>query len=314
LRQSNKELLQTLRIGQKKAWDILNQAKGLKSKPIKSKAAYTCSTPTKVQYSTPTKAQYLSLLGDEGNTKVLKSLDNTAVLNSSNYGRPHKTPTRSSRPLLNMSSNSEPHSPLCSENHRAKLNTQLNKSYTQLADDLRRLAPYCSTSSIENMTRSADSSTLSAKPESYYDEMRRFRLAHSAECSVKLPDERTLIEEHEKTVRSTEETTVDASAVEQPHQCIQTYTVGHGYRADDDHSCEQCPLCVGADDTKLRGLIRVNIPESETVQYDRKLNFNPDSLDSLGLSKHCAAGWKQSRTQYKVPTIPSFGYKAACAE
>ena len=60
-----------------------------------SKAQYTCSTPSKAQYtySTPSKAQYLSLLADEGNSKVMDTTD----LNSSNHGRPHKTPTRKNR-------------------------------------------------------------------------------------------------------------------------------------------------------------------------------------------------------------------------
>ena len=40
----------------------------------------------------------------------------------------------------------------------------------------------------------------------------------------------------------------------------------HFYRADDDHSCEQCPLCVGADDTKLRGLIRYCSTEANLGQ------------------------------------------------
>ena len=50
-----------------------------------NRAAYTCSTPSK--------AQYLSLLADQGNSKVMDTTD----LNSSNHGRPHKTPTRKNR-------------------------------------------------------------------------------------------------------------------------------------------------------------------------------------------------------------------------
>jgi hypothetical protein len=135
-------------------------------------------------------------------------------------------------------------------------------------------------------------SGISNKPDSYYDELKKFRMANSDLCSVKLTDPPN----QTQNTPSVEDKENSENLEETNHQCIQTYSISNGYRAVDSHSGGQCPLCIGADDTKHRGLIRVNIPHKELVDYKV---YPKETDDSVSLSSHCSMGWEHTSTQYK---------------
>ena len=89
----------------------------------------------------------------------------------------------------------------------------------------------------------------------------------------------------------------DENVPEREHQCVQTYCVTEGYRAVDSHGDGQCPLCIGADDTRHRGLIQVTIPHSQLQDY----KVHPKaSDDSVSLASHCSAGWGNSVHKNKM--------------
>ena len=301
LRKSNQELLQKLKIGQAKAWTILNDSSIQNQKKAVSKSMvnefqppFTFSTPTKTYIDFLDKASHeryariaprdhsCSTNHDDQSITPLSDIMN--VSSSSTYGRPHKLSikekTLGSSPI---------HSPHCTENHRERLHQKLNASYSKLAADLRQIAPSYGADLAYDLSVS---SGISNKPDSYYDDLKKFRMANSGLCSVKLPDhlntsQDTIEVEDKENSNQVEETN---------HQCIQTYSISKGYRAVDSHSGGQCPLCIGADDTKHKGLIRVNIPNEELVNYKV---YPRETDDSVSLSSHCAMGWEHTSTQYK---------------
>ena len=295
LRKSNQELLKKLKIGQSKAWDILHSASDCyqydekidnKTTVHGFKQPYTFSTPTKTYLDFLDKAgneryERLSVTKNQGTMSPLQDIMN---ISSSNYGRPHKTKSVSySLP------NSPVHSPLCTENHRETLHKKLNTSYSKLAADLRQIAPHYGTDLAYDIS---ENNIVSKKSDSYYNEIKKFRMANSELCSVKLTDQ--IERSHSTTLRNTHMTEKHEETKERDHQCIQTYTVGQDYRAADSHYGNQCPLCTGADDSKHKGLIRVNIPHSHNVDYKV---MPRDTDDSVSLSSHCSLGWDNPAPQ-----------------
>ncbi|XP_063680106.1 uncharacterized protein LOC134815498 [Bolinopsis microptera] len=301
LRKSNQELLKKLKIGQARAWDILNDSSNVQNRQTAngtSKAQdfqppYAFSTPTKTYIEFLDKAgnkRYDQIASTNGNCSTNQLIPLSDIMNdssSSNYGRPHKTPLKDK--TIVGSDDSPIHSPHCTENHRERLHQKLNASYSKLAADLRQIAPSYGADLAYDLSVN---SGISNKPDSYYNELKKFRMANSDLCSVKLPDhlnitQNTLIVEDKENSDKVEELN---------HQCIQTYSVSQGYRAVDSHSGGQCPLCIGDDDTKHKGLIRVNIPHNELVDY----KVYPREIDdSVSLSSHCSTGWEHASTQYK---------------
>ena len=290
MRKSNKELLEKLQIGQAKAWDILNNCR----------PAYPCSRTPQIKppvrpyhFSTPANT-YLDILDKAGNDRIayiagrngreirpLSDITDISLSSSSSYGRPHKTPVKQHHALTE----SPVHSPECTDNHRDKLHRRLNASYSKLAADLRQIAPKYGADLAFDLSTS---SGVVGKPDAYYEDIKQFRMANSEQCSVKLPDN----VEFSRTISrmSRREKEVEVETEEREHQCLQMYNIGRDFRAVDAHSGSQCPLCIGADDTKHRGLIRVNIPHSELVDY----NVVPRDDDSCSLASHCSAGWEMS--------------------
>lgn len=307
LRKSNQELLKKLKIGQARAWDILNDSSVISKQRSdldncredrygQLQPPYTFSTPTK------TYMDFLDKASKERFARVSPKVDTnffdrdssklplSDILNSpatSNYGRPHKKPSKED--FLDTPEKSPIHSPHCTENHRERLHQKLNASYSKLAADLRQIAPCYGADLAYDLS---ESSGISNKPDSYYDELKKFRMANSDLCSVKLPDNHSAAHG----ISFTEHIENSDKDEEENHQCIQTYSIGQGYRAVDSHSGGQCPLCIGADDTKHRGLIRVNIQHKDLVDY----KVHPkEAEDSVSLSSHCSMGWEHTSTQYK---------------
>ena len=306
LRKSNQELLKKLKIGQARAWNILNDSSVISKQRLDLdngredkyllQPPYTFSTPTKTYMDFLDKAckERFARASPKVDTDFFdedqSKLPLSDILNSpatSNYGRPHKKPSK--KDFLDTPDNSPIHSPHCTENHRERLHKKLNASYSKLAADLRQIAPCYGADLAYDLS---ESSGISNKPDSYYDELKKFRMANSDLCSVKLPDNHTAAHG----TSFTEHTENSDKDDEENHQCIQTYSIGQGYRAVDSHSGGQCPLCIGADDTKHRGLIRVNIQHKDLVNY----KVHPrEAEDSVSLSSHCSMGWEHTSTQYK---------------
>ena len=306
LRKSNQELLKKLKIGQARAWDILNDSSVIfkrrseldncREDKYQLQPPYTFSTPTKTYMDFLDKAskERFARASPKVDTNFLDTdpskLPLSDILNSpatSNYGRPHKKPSKED--FFDTPENSPIHSPHCTENHRERLHQKLNASYSKLAADLRQIAPCYGADLAYDLS---ESSGISNKPDSYYDELKKFRMANSDLCSVKLPDNHSAAHG----TSFTEHIENSDKDDEENHQCIQTYSIGQGYRAVDSHSGGQCPLCIGADDTKHRGLIRVNIQHKDLVDY----KVHPkEAEDSVSLSSHCSMGWEHTSTQYK---------------
>ncbi|KAL5258465.1 hypothetical protein ACHWQZ_G009088 [Mnemiopsis leidyi] len=306
LRKSNQELLKKLRIGQTRAWNILNESSAVSNqrkdlnelKESKFQPPYTFSTPTKtfvelldkastdrIARASPTITVDKDFFDKDQSKSPLSDILN--LHSSRNHGRPHKN--ASSKDFLDESANSPFHSPHCTENHRERLHQKLNASYSKLAADLRQIAPCYGADLAYNLS---ENSVISNKPDSYYDELKKFRMANSDLCTVKLPD----THDAAHSAFLTEDQENYEGKEEENHQCIQTYSIGHGYRAVDSHSGGQCPLCIGADDTKHKGLIRVNIQHKDLVDY----KVHPrDAEDSVSLSSHCSMGWEHTSTHYK---------------
>lgn len=300
LRKSNQELLKKLKIGQSKAWDILHKVADAKNSNENTnhktfredfEPPYTFSTPTKTYLDfldMSANDRYKKISVKENHCPVLPLQDISNISSSINHGRPHKSPTKSN---LGFPPDSPVHSPLCSENHREKLHRKLNASYSKLAADLRQIAPHYGTDLAYDIS---ENSCISNKPDSYYNDMKKFRMANSDLCSVKLADQ--IEKSQDSSIKKSFMSEDTEKVKEVNHQCIQTYTVGLDYRATDSHFGSQCPLCTGADDSKHKGLIRVNIPHSHNVDY----KVTPRETDgSVSLSSHCSLGWGNSLPQSK---------------
>eukprot|EP00116_Pleurobrachia_bachei_P009323 sb/3469585/ len=193
---------------------------------------------------------------------------------SDNVGRPVRdfsTPVKKFARPAQIDSN---HSPICKTDHRRVLKENLDSSYSRLAANLRSINP-------DYMIERNNSSRMSDRPDSYFADLERFRTNNSQLCAA--------------TFSETQQGEDGVSVVEKPHQCVQTYAVGADYRARDSHAGTQCPLCVGADDSEHKGLIRVNIGNEDLVEYKVK----PSSRsDPISLAAHCAPGCEFGAGRY----------------